>query len=144
MPSVQLPEKVSVYEGQYLDLLARTAKRDGTAVVDTDFDTGDNASWTFRVHDKQSGSTIYTANDTSFDGSDGVQVHATLQTDGAWTKDDTGYNVECSLWRPANFTTEEQGGKKYIAELILTSDDTADEGAIPHVWEVSVLSLSST
>lgn len=125
--------KGEVWEGSNPNLMWRAVGLNGSPLVQSDISA---ASLT--IYDMSAGASQATAvvGPTSLTVS--AFVFNTLQTDGYWTRDSTGYNVRYMV-DASGFTND--GGKKYRACIKLTTTSYGTVWLVAEWQAMSVLTI---
>ena len=110
-PRVEAIEMDDIYQGQDLFTRARLVNEDGTLPVQADF--GTVALNLYRISETGTQDTAIFTEAPAI----ATVLFDTLQTDAAWTLDDTGYNFNTTI---AGANIDELGGGRFKYECILT------------------------
>lgn len=131
-----------VWEGSDFDLIARVVGRDQGVLLQSDYAAG---GIDFHVYEHGDPTAKFSVTGISVSGgqpsgsagsTSGNVIFDTLQTDGRWDADSTGYNFRYAvraidLAQTDSFALE--GGRTYKMEF---RHYTTDWGIIPVVWEI--------
>ena len=127
----------SFYQGQDIEILARTTDPVGAVLVPGDID-----SYTVDIYDVTEGrgqsSPVYTLSSST----SSEVIFAALQTDGRWTADGEGYNFLYRVQAATILPVVLKGSRRYRVEVWLTSEASPTNdptGDIPVVSEFDLL-----
>ena len=126
-----MPTSPKVYRGEFVEgvefyILDRPVGGDGSTIFDAEV-----TSYVLNVYDvsEQGPGTLVHTETTS-----GLTEFSSLQTDGYWTKDATGYSMRLKVTPASWSVTAAEGGKQYKLELLYT---TSSWGTVKLLWLLS-------
>ncbi len=126
-----------VYEGQTLYTLARLVRASGALVTQSDV-TGNYTVTVYRYNNSTPGTAVYTDSSVLVSST----IFDTLQTDGYWDVDATGYNFRHSFVVGGSLP-EFQGGNTYVAEYTIPLSSPTETIYVRHKFELAPI-LSAT
>lgn len=142
------PGSVTIFENQDVWTVARVTRSSGAQLLQGSIGADSVAPISYYIYDVTDGSVAATAN-YAYNTSTGLTadtslakasvVFDTLQTDGYWTGDTTGYNFRHKI-DGANFP---EGGRRYRIEYKIDTDLTGgvSEGPLYIITEVTTKPL---
>lgn len=105
-----------IWEGSDFTIVARVSGPDGAALTQDDV-----ASYAVTVFDLDS-DTPSTAIYETTSSTESEVIYSTLQKDGWWTADGTGYNFKYTLKEATMSSVDLEGGHRYAVEVKLTME----------------------